>query len=105
VDDDDEVLIYLHAASPEAIEAAGVARDLVRAKLDNVNISAPLEEFQSVRDGEDVHWVTRQRALGASLVMIAATALGAFCSDDEGVVDRAAAEEFLLMMERDGITI
>jgi len=92
--------------SPEAIWAAPIARDLIRAKLDGnkFRFYVLLTKARMFREGElegrQEGWHARQYALNGCLAMVAAEALR-----EGGFEDSDAIEAFLMSLDVRGITL
>jgi hypothetical protein len=100
--DPDVPMVYLHDESPEAIEAAPVARELTRLRLLKNKQGAAfqvLEDFRRFREGEsDIQWQVRQGALIGCLTMVAAQALLTAYEDDDGERDQEGIDEFFAQL-------
>jgi hypothetical protein len=107
--DPEEPLVYLHDQSPEAIEAAPIARELLRARLspsEKGTHNGVLNDFQRHREDEsEAQWQVRQTALIGCLERLAAEALLVAYEDDDGHRDEAGIRHFFKTLAEQGITL
>jgi hypothetical protein len=105
----EEQIVYLHGQSPEAIEAAPVARELLWNRIspgqESLNTQI-LDDFHRHREDEsEMHWQARQIALSACLVRLAAEALLVAYEGDDGHWDEEGMVRFLRTMAEKSVTL